>query len=157
VRFSLVSIVALFLCRVVPTFADEAQRGTWHTLEPGLELAAFPAPQTAVVGDSLIHVVRIDPARFDLRLLNASAPEQGVPLTAREWCKRHGLVAAINASMYQTDHKTSISLMTSRAHTNNARVAKQQAVLAFDRLDATVPPVQIIDREHQSFDALRAR
>jgi hypothetical protein len=57
--------------------------------------------------------------------------------------------------MYQTDHKTSISLMTSRAHTNNTRVAKQQAVLAFDRLDDSVPPVQIIDRQHQDFDALR--
>lgn len=153
-RLSLVGVV-LLLWRAAATLAEEATTNAWRDLEPGLELAAFPAPQKSVVGDSLIHVLRIDPARFELRLVNASAPGQGAPLSAREWCTRHGLVAAINASMYQTDHKTSISLMTSRAHTNNARVTKQQAVLAFDRLDESVPPVQIIDRQQQDFDALR--
>lgn len=151
-RFSLLSALALFLFRAA---AALGANDTWRSLEPGLDIAVLPAPQKAVVGDSMIQVLRIDPERFDLRLLNASAPGDGVSLSAREWCQRHDLVAAINASMYQMDHKTSISLMTSRAHTNNARVSKQQAVLAFDRLDTSVPPVQIIDREHQSFDTLR--
>lgn len=147
-----VSALALLLLRAADALGADTP---WRSLEPGLQVAAFPAPQKAVVGDSMIHVLRIDPERFELRLLNASAPGNGVSLSARDWCQRHNLVAAINASMYQTDHKTSISLMTARGHTNNARVSKQQAVLAFDRLDGTVPPVQIIDREHQNLDALR--
>src|SRR4029453_7977406 len=110
-----VRTLLLLLASVGTSMADQAPHtpGVWRTLEPGLEVTAFPAPQKAVVGDSLIHVLRIDPTRFELRLLNASAPGFGRPLSAREWCQRHGLVAAINASMYQTDHKTSVSLMSS--------------------------------------------
>lgn len=151
-RFLVASALALLLIHAT---ARHATAEPWRSLEPGLELAAFPAPQKAVVGDSMVHVLRIDPERFDLRLLNASAPSHGVSLSAREWCQRYNLVAAINASMYQTDHKTSISLMISRGHTNNARVSKHQAVLAFDRLDPSVPAVQIIDREYQNLDTLR--
>jgi uncharacterized protein YigE (DUF2233 family) len=131
--------------------------GTWRALEPGLELAAFEAPMKAELGDSLVRVLRIDPGRFALRLLNASAPGQGNRLTARQWCRKNGLVAAMNASMYQQDYKTSVSLMTTKEHTNNPRLSRDRAVLAFDRLDDTVPPVQILDREQQSFDELRGR
>jgi uncharacterized protein YigE (DUF2233 family) len=130
---------------------------SWHTLEPGLELAAFASPQRAEIGDSLIRVLRIDPAHFDLRLLSAAAPDQGVRFSARQWCERNGLTAAINASMYQDDYRTAVSLMITKAFTNNARVSRDKAVLAFDRLDADVPPVQIIDRQLQDFEALRPR
>lgn len=129
----------------------------WHTLEPGLDLAAFAAPLRAEIGDSLIRVLRIDPARFDLRLLSAAAPDQRARLSARQWCERNGLAAAINASMYQSDYRTAVSLMTTKAYTNNPRVSRDKAVLAFDRLDDGVPPVQIIDRQLQDFDALRPR
>ena len=135
----------------------EADASPWHTLEPGLELATFVAPTPAAVGDSRIRVLRIDPRRFELRLFNASAPEQGQRLTAREWSQRNGLVAAINASMYQTDYRTSVSLMTTKDHTNNARLSRDKAVLAFERRDADVPPVQIIDLDAQDLEALRPR
>jgi hypothetical protein len=59
--------------------------------------------------------------------------------------------------MYQQDGRTSVSLMTTRAHTNHARLSKDNAVLAFDRLGDDVPPVQIIDRTCQDFDPLRTR
>jgi len=131
--------------------------GAWRTLEPGLELAAFEVSAAAQPSDASVHVLRIDPSRFALRLLNASAPGQTQPLTAKQWCARHGLVAAINASMYQTDYRTSVSLMRSADHTNNPRLSKDKAVLAFDPHDPSVPPVQIIDRQYQNFDDLSPR
>jgi hypothetical protein len=109
----------------------------------------------AEVGDSTIRVLRIDPERFDLRLLNASAREDGRLRTAREWAREHELVAAINASMFQTDYRSSVSLMINRGHVNNPRVSKDNTVLAFDRREADVPRAQIIDRTCQDFDALR--
>jgi uncharacterized protein YigE (DUF2233 family) len=133
----------------------EAPASPWRRLEPGLELAAFPAPQPAQLGDSTIRVLRIDPERFALRLLNASASDAGTLRTARGWAQEHELVAAINASMYQTDYLSSVSLMINRAHVNNPRVSKDNAVLAFDRKDAEVPRIQIIDRKCQDFDGLR--
>ena len=127
----------------------------WEELEPGLEFGVFEAPQRSEVGDSMVRALRIDPARFELRLMSASTPGQARILTARRWCERNDLVAAINASMYQADYRSSVSLMRTRDHVNNPRVSGDNTILAFDRLDNTVPEAQIIDRTCQDLQALR--
>jgi uncharacterized protein YigE (DUF2233 family) len=132
-----------------------APAGAWRSLETGLALGEFRSPRLSDVGDSMVRVLRIDPAHFDLRLMNASSSAERYPMTAAEWARRHDLVAAINPSMYQEDHSRSVSLMRTRSHVNNSYVSKDRTVLAFDRLDDTVPPVQIIDRDCQDFDELR--
>jgi uncharacterized protein YigE (DUF2233 family) len=126
----------------------------FRRLEPGLELGEF-ASEKAATGDRLIHVVRIDPKLYRLRLLNASADPQAPALTARQWAERNHLAAAINASMYQADLRSSVALMQTPGHVNNPRLSKDNAVLAFDPVDPALPPVQIIDRECQDFEALR--
>ncbi len=130
---------------------------TWQGLEPGLEYAEVTSPIPAASGDSRIRLLRIDPAAFALELLNASASPEGGPLTAKQWAQTHGLAAAINASLYQTDYRTSVSLMRSRQHVNNPRVSKHNAVLLFDRFDDGVPPVQILDRTCGDLNGVRRR
>ncbi len=125
--------------------------GAWQALESGLEMALFDGPPTTG-GDGKIAVVRIDPARFDLRLLNSSAPGEGALLTARAWAYRAGASAAINASMYQDDYRTSVSLMRTRFHVNQRRVSKDKAVLAFDPLVSGVEPVRLVDRDCEDLD-----
>ena len=125
----------------------------WQRLEPGLELGVFfpsPVPEGS---NALVRVLRIDLRWFELRLLNASNPAYRQLLSAKMWCTQHGLVAAINASMYQTDHLTSVSLMRTKTHTNNARLTRDKAILAFDRQNPGVPLVKIIDRECEDFEA----
>jgi hypothetical protein len=133
-----------------------AAPGAWQPLEPGLEVALLDGPAGAV-GDGKIAVVRVDPARFELKLLNASAPGEGGLFTARAWAARAGAAAAINASMYQHDFRTSVSLMRTRAHVNQRRVSKDKAVLAFDPLDRALAPVRMIDRDCEELDATAAR
>jgi hypothetical protein len=118
----------------------------WQALEPGLDLGVFDGPEVDGITGT-ISIVRIDPARFELRLLNASAPGEGVTRTARSWAERVGASAAINASMYQEDYRTSVSLMRSRDHVNQRRVSKDRAVLAFDPVASGVPHVRMIDRD----------
>jgi len=116
----------------------------WSALEPGLELGLFPGPGSAP-GDGRIWIVRIDPARFDLRLVNASAGDAR-PRTVRAWAASAGAVAAINAGMFQTDGLTSVGLMRTRAHQNNPRrSARYKAVLAFDPIAPGLAPVRILD------------
>jgi len=122
----------------------------WQALEAGLEYALFDGPP-AEAGDGKIAVVRIDPARFELKLLNASAPGEGELRTARAWAYRAGASAAINASMYQEDYRSSVSLMRTRDHVNQRRLSKDKAVLAFDPLVSGAPPVRIIDRACEDF------
>jgi hypothetical protein len=137
--------------------AGAARAIEWELLEPGLEIASALAPQRAVDGDSRVHALRIDPAIFDLQILNASAQAGGAARTARQWTGEAGVVAATNAGMFQADYSTSVSLMKSRHHVNNSRLSKHNAVLAFDPRDAGVPRVQIIDRTCQDFPGLRSR
>jgi uncharacterized protein YigE (DUF2233 family) len=146
------------LIAVVPAWADQQTRDAgsepdtvWQKLSDGLELGFFHSPQLSEKGDSMIRVLRIDPARYQLRLLNASASKKGRPLSAKEWCRQNGLVAAINASMYQADLKASVSLMRTKSHINNPRLSKDMAILAFDRNSSDVPRVKIIDRQCEDF------
>ncbi|HEY6098910.1 MAG TPA: phosphodiester glycosidase family protein [Anaeromyxobacter sp.] len=131
--------------------AEQKEAGSpWQALEPGMELALFDGPPSDV-GDRKIAVLRIDPARFELRLLNASAPGEGQLRTARAWAYKAGASAAINASMYQEDYLSSVSLMRTREHVNQRRLSKDKAVLAFDPLVSGVPPVRIVDRDCEDF------
>lgn len=137
-------LVSAILVTAASLRADDAV--PWQVLEPGLEYAEVVSPLRAAEGDSLIRMARIDPTRFSVMLLNASALPAGAPRTVRDWADQHGLAAAINASLYQTDHRTSTSLMRSREHVNNPRLSRHNAVLVFDRRDPALPPVQLVDR-----------
>ncbi len=148
-------IHAGMLLALLQTGTAAGQNGSWSVIDDGLELGHFQARRECVAGDSTITVLRIDPARYSFLLLNASAPGNGSSLTAREWCTRSGAVAAINASMYQGDFKTSVALMQTATHVNNKKLTSDNAVMAFDRRDTTVPPVQIVDRTCQDFASLK--
>jgi uncharacterized protein YigE (DUF2233 family) len=152
------SALLLFTIPADTASAFEAQGDLkigWNVFEDGLELGVFVSPQASEAGDSLIRVLRIDPQHFRLRLLNASAGEDRSALTAKQWCLQNGLIAAINASMYQQDYRTSVSLMRTRNHVNNSRLSKDMTVLAFDRRREDVPHVKIIDRECDDFKTLK--
>jgi hypothetical protein len=104
-----------------------------------------------------ITVVRVDPARFDLRLLAASAPGEGDTRSARAWAYRAGASAVINAAMYQEDYRTSVSLMRRGDHVNQRRLSKDKAVLAFEPVVSGVPPVRIVDRDCERLDDAAVR
>ena len=160
--FATAFILLVFVVGARPVAAETDQQpsqqaaadanGGWQKLAEGLELGVFTAHLPSESGDSKLRVLRIDPQRYNLKLLNASAAEDGRPLSAKEWSRQHGLVAAINASMYQADYKSSVSLMRTKSHVNNPRLSKDMAILAFDRKQISVPEVKIIDRQCDDFD-----
>lgn len=141
---------------LLPARGDSGPSVRWELLEPGLEFGTAQSPIPSNSGDSRIRLLRIDPTRFRLELLNSSAAG-GTSMTAKEWARQYQLVAAINASLYQADHRTSIALMKSRSHTNNPRLSKHNAVLLFDPLDDLVPPVQIVDRTCRDLAGIQGR
>ncbi len=128
--------------------------GDWRQLEPGLAWAELPIDRPTDLDPGVVGVLRVDPDRFRLRLFMASVKQDGRALTPRQWCRHHGLVAAVNAGMYARDYRTAVSLLRTRRHVNNPRVTKHMAVLAFDPLREGTAPVQIIDRELQDFEEL---
>jgi hypothetical protein len=149
----LVLILLLINAYAVTAGAKEPEKNLgWQPLDKGIELGIFRSPVPSDVGDSIIRVLRIDPQYYRLRLLNTSAIPDGTPITPKQWCRQNGLAAVINASMYQTDYKTSVSLMRKKGHINNPRLSKDMTILAFDRLDSSVSEVKIIDRQCEDFE-----
>jgi hypothetical protein len=144
-------LLAALLC--VPVLS--AEKLGWDTLEPGLELGVFAATMRSAVGDSRVRVLRVDPERFALRLVCASNTPDSATRSARQWCDMHGLVAAINPSMYQTDYLSSVSLMVAGDHVNNSRVSADKSILAWDPISDTLAPVRIIDRQCDDLASLR--
>ena len=135
--------------------ANSAGPTSWKNLEKGLDLGIFQAPKKSALGDSLIRIVRADTNYFGLRLLNASSKDQGKRRSVKDWANKNGMVATINASMYQRDMRSSVSYMKTRQHTNNTWVSKDKTILAFDPTDKNLPSVRIIDRDCEDFNKLR--
>ncbi len=138
-----------------PALGTEPKLNPWIRLEAGLEIGIFGTSQKSPIGDNLIRILKIDAKRFQFRLLNASAFPGGKRLSAKEWARQNGLVAAINASMYQADKITSVSLMQTFGHVNNSWYSKDRALLMFDPKKPSLPSAQILDRDCQNVDHLR--
>jgi len=138
-------------------FYAPVAHGEWERLNQGLELGSFLSPHISAGETPMIRVLRIDLQHYGIRLLNASAKKDKRSMTAREWSRKYGLTAAINASMYQADHITSVSLMRTKGHINNPRLSKDKAILAFDRKGSNLPEVRIFDRQCDNVSELRNR
>jgi len=110
-----------------------------------MELRVIEAQQASVVGDSRITVVRFDPGHWRLVFLGLSNTGEEHALTARQWCERHGLTAAINAGMFNSDHRTHTGYLCTKDHENNTRLNTYQSVAAFDPRRAGLPPFRIFD------------
>jgi len=150
-------LLALAASSAAAPGSDPAFATAWRPLEAGLELGTFPLPRASAAGDSRARILRVDPAYYELQLLMASATADSLGATARQWCQRARLVAAINASMYQADGRTSTALMLTRGHTNNARVTRDNSLLLFDPLEPGLLSVRLLDRTCEDFAESRPR
>ncbi|MCX6875597.1 MAG: phosphodiester glycosidase family protein [Verrucomicrobia bacterium] len=132
---------------MAPLSAEPAAK--WIELDGGLHYAEFDSPQKADAGDSKILVVRADPRLYDLQLLCLSElGDKAQGLTVRQWAEKHGLVAAINAGMYQPDEKSNVGYMQNFAHKNNPRVnSKYLSIAAFNAKAASLAPFMLFDME----------
>jgi hypothetical protein len=118
----------------------------WRTLAPGLDLGTFVAGRKAPVGDSKIIVLRIDPNQWDLQYAGLSQSGESACRTARQWCQKYNLTAAINAGMFSPDYKTHSGYLRNRELINNNQINNYQSVAAFDPLsNKKLPRFRIFD------------
>jgi uncharacterized protein YigE (DUF2233 family) len=128
----------------------------WEELEPGLALGRFPACSESAHGDSVITVVRADPSRFELRVLEAAATPSKASRTVVVWAEEHGLVLATNAGMYHRDGWRHVGFMATRERVNNpVPVESYRSVLAFEPKREGVSSFLLADLEETNLDALR--
>jgi hypothetical protein len=119
----------------------------WRALQAGVELAIVSPPATS----GPLYVVRVDPrqAKVDVAL---ASEEQVAGRTAAEWCRRKGFAVAINAGMFQTDHRSNVGYLRHGRHLNNKRWNVYRAVLAVNPGRDALPGVLWLDRETTQTD-----
>jgi len=129
----------------------------WRTLEPGLELASVRLPGEPAGGAFAVNLLRVDPWRFELRLLCARAEPGHRARTPCQWCRERGALAAINAGMFMTDGLTACGLMRTAGHVNNPVLGSGRAVFVADPTDPALPPAQILETDLPAFRGLLSR
>ena len=119
----------------------------WTAISSGVEYTAQKIIDDPVVGDGVLHLVRIDPAQAKLRLLMASSLDRQLR-TAKTWCSEFGMAAVINAGMFEPDHLTHVGYMRNDDQINNAKWAKQySSILAFGPVQPGKPFALILDAD----------
>lgn len=132
-----------------------ATEAPWEALGGGLELGRFslngfgsPEPQ--------VHVLRIDPQRWELTL-HGLPSGTSVGHTAREWSRREGLVAAINAGLYQADLRTHSGHMRADGTVFSRGTNGYLSAAAFEPVNPQDPPFRIFDLDVDPLAAVLER
>ena len=130
------AILAIFI-------SGSAEGAEWTKLADGILLGRFAPSGESRDGDRVV-VLRIDPSKNSLKLLSA-LDHGGRPRTGRQWCEEFGLLAAINAGMYNRNLQ-STGYMKDHGYTNNPHVnAAFGAFMVFNPKEPSIPAVRIID------------
>src|SRR5207247_8854676 len=75
----------------------------WKALRPGLEFATLRGDPFCRQGSPDIALLRVDPARLEVRVHHYALQPQGHPLTAVEWQRLTGAYAVFNAGQFYPD------------------------------------------------------
>jgi uncharacterized protein YigE (DUF2233 family) len=125
--------------------AGSAAAPKWEKLANGVELTSVLLDSKPVHGDGMMQVVRIDPEKAQLKFALASS-SGGMTQTAGEWCEKNKFVAAINAGMYATDHRTNVGRLVDGAYENNPGwKASYKSALAFGPKKKGIPAAVFLD------------
>ena len=123
----------------------------WVVLEDGLEnTSLLVLPMENATQAVSVNVLRIEPEKWDFELLMAS--EHGQAESLGLWAEKHDLVAAINASMYLPDGKTSTGYMRRAEHANNERIVTNFGAffVAMPKTDQ-LPQAAMLDRHDDNW------
>lgn len=120
----------------------------WLPLEPGLEFYEFRTDETA----PKISVLRIDPEYFEF-VLGAAGQNNEEPRTLKDWANDLNLKAAINASMYLPDNKTSTGYMRSGDYVNNPKImGRFGTFFVANPKQEGLPKAMLLDKDSQNWE-----
>ncbi len=143
-----IRVVLPLLCFALVIAGDSAKAPSpWRVVDSGLSIGEFLPALPGYTGTTKIIIVKIDPHKYQLKLLTA-AEYKHESLRAPEWCEKYGLVAAINAGMFLPDYKTNVGYMKNFQSVNNPRIHRTYlSVAAFNPRKQSKPPFKIYDAD----------
>lgn len=155
-KYRILWIYSLFLFLPLYSTYSRSQSITWQKVDSGLFFSETLSPVKSDYGDSKITILKIDPHYYSFKLISAKETKEDNK-TIREWVRTKGLIAAINAGLFQEDDKTNVGYMKNYNFVNNNHLTKDNAITAFNRTDTAVPEIQIIDLKFQKWEDLKVK
>ena len=146
---------SVFLGLIVVATVAGAAENPWIVLGGGLELGRFSLAGPGSL-PAQVHVLRVDPRRWELTLHGLPRGES-VGYTAREWSRREGLAAVINAGLYQEDYRTHSGYMRADGTVFSRGTNSYLSAAAFDPVDPKDPPFRIFDLDVDPLAAVLQR
>lgn len=154
-------IVPFLICAAffLPSLiSPELQAKTnWKTLAPGLELGIYDVQSEVMTGDASITILRIDPSKYDLKLLSMSETGESHGMSVKDWCSKYHCVAGINAGMFAQDNFTHIGFMRSGNHVNSSKVTSYKSVAAFSPKEKGIPRFRIFDLDKTEMSTIKKK
>lgn len=128
-----------------------------RAVRDGITVERIVGPPADGLGDGLVTLVRIDMRHRHLTLVTAES-EDGVFRPAPEWAARAGLVAGINAALFEPDGRPT-ALYVEDGVERSPDDARFGGLLAFDPIDPSDAPFVLTGRDCPGVDvsSLRSR
>ncbi|MEI7597482.1 MAG: phosphodiester glycosidase family protein [Bacteroidota bacterium] len=145
--------VSITFCLIFTLFSmNKADEILWTRIDNGLHYAQPDAPIASELGDSKIHILKIDPSFYKFELAMASA-KHTIAKPIDQWCKQQKFIAGINAGMYSLrNFKTATGYMRHYKHVNNKNYKDGfSALAAFNSNDKKLPDFSIIDMQDSTW------
>jgi len=150
--------IKLHVIFVILLFSDISfsQPVSWRKIDTGLFLTEVLSPMKSSHSDSKITILKISPKDYEFKLITAKELDRQ-SRTAKQWCKKENLIAAINAGMFQEDGLTNVGYMKNFDFINSRIRNHFNTILAFNRIESDVPEIQIIDLKCQDWEKLKTK
>ena len=111
----------------------------WLEIEPGLEATRFDTRSRLSAAKGDLIVLRVDPTKWDLRVLTTARDGDGVDRNVRQWCADFELSVAINAGMFQEDNTTHVGFCQIDGEIINRFANNYKSAMAIDPVDPADP------------------
>lgn len=149
-RFLFLFLISLFVLSYKTGFSQVSDSVTWslqwEKLEDGMFYCEADAPEKSSLNDSKITFLKLDPTKFDFRLLTAS--EHGrTARTADEWAAGFDAQVIVNAGMYNYDRAQSCKgYLKNYSHWNNPQYnGAYNVMMAIHPKDKSLPDFSLFD------------
>ena len=134
---------------------QEARPPHWRTLAPGIEFALMRGDPFCRRGPAEIALLRLDPARVDLRVHHFSRQPDREPPGLLEWQRRLGAMAVFNAGQYYPDFSY-MGMLVSGGKTISGRVHPSFRAALVAAPAQGGPGARVLDLENSSLERERS-
>ena len=133
-----------------PSSSGAALNGAWRDVTTGVAYSNLSIKPQPVIGDGVLHVVRIDPSKARIRTLGVSKVG-GEVRTGRQWLDEYRLAVVMNAGMFaaaraERDYSTHVGFCRYEDHVNSSTWKPYyQSVLVVGPRKKGLPQATILD------------